>query len=397
MTGHHAVWIHSQEEARRLMGQIGADAGAYPYLVPKAVHRCIKLKKVSNRAATIIKQEMLSKGGEAAVSRETIMGDGETDVLLMGTLKQYRLLVQKLKMQPFGLPVLAREIEMILDSAEPCQRTLELPRGRQVELGRGTLIMGILNVTPDSFSDGGRYFDAAAAVERARQMKAEGADIIDVGGVSSRPGAELAAEEEELRRVLPVVKALQDEDLIISVDTFRANVARACLEAGADIINDIGRLQLDRGLLPVLVESGAPVIMMHNRLQFNQGKAYEDLVSDIIAELRESMEQAITAGVKEDRIILDPGIGFGKTPAQSRTLIKRLREFTSLGKPLLIGASRKSFIGQTLDLDVNQRMEGSLAVLAMAIDNGVDIIRVHDVKESKRAARMVDAVRNEDG
>lgn len=397
MQGHHAVLINNRDEARRFMEEIGVDRDGYLYMEPKAVFRCIRLKNIPCRSANIIKQEMLSKGGEAAVKRDALSSVGFTDVLLMGTLKQYRLLIKKLKVQPFGLKQLANEIDQILNGLEPKTFTLELNGGKSLKFGERTLIMGILNVTPDSFSDGGRYIDPAKAVERALQMKEEGADIIDVGGASSRPNSEIASEEEELKRVLPVLKELVKEDLIISVDTFRGNVAKACLDMGAHIINDIGRFQLDSSLLPVLTGYNAPVIIMHNRMQFRSGEPYEDLISDIILELKESINQAEENGLSRDKIIIDPGIGFGKTVDQNRLIVKRLWEFRSLGLPVLLGASRKSFIGQTLNLEVDERLEGSLAVAAMGIMNGADILRVHDVKATKRVALMTDAVVREDG
>lgn len=397
MKGHHAVIIRNKAEARRFLQEIGVDGGAYAYLLPKAVYRCIKLKEIPCRSANIIKQEMLSKGGEAAVKRDALSLEGNTDVLLMGSLKHYRLLLEKLRLQPFGLKKLAAEIQSILDGMEGPPRKLVLNNGQSLEMGLRTLIMGILNVTPDSFSDGGKFILKEKAVERALQMREEGADIIDIGGASSRPGSQIATQEEEIERVLPVVEELAGQDLIISVDTFRAEVARLCLEAGAHIINDIGRLQLDSGLLPVIVAAQAPVVLMDNRMQFDRDKPYNDLISDIVNDLQESISQAVNAGLDESRIIIDPGIGFGKTPAQNRLLIKRLEEFKSLGKPILVGASRKRFIGQTLGLEVNDRLEGSLGVAAMSIMNGADIIRVHDVRESKRVAQICNAVMRENG
>jgi len=397
MQGHHAVLIRDQEEARMFLKDIGADPGSYTYMVPKAVFQCIKLKDISAIAANILKQEMLSKGGEAAVKRETLSLGGNTDVLLMGSLKHYRLLLNKLKVQPFGLKKIADEVQDILDAIEKKKSTIELANNKSLEIGHRTLIMGILNLTPDSFFDGGKYCDPDIAVKRALEMIEEGADIIDIGGASSRPDSDMADEEEEIKRVLPVVKKLVNKDIIISVDTFRSKVARLCLDNGVHIINDIGRLQLDPGLLPVLVEKKAPVILMHNRLQFNQGKPYKDLISDIVYELKESIKKAIAAGLNEEKIIVDPGLGFGKNAAENRLIIKRLWELKSLGKPVLMGASRKSFIGKSLDLKVDDRLEGSLAVAVMGIMNGADILRVHDVKESKRVALMTDAVMWENG
>ncbi len=397
MSGSHVILIRNQQEARRVLEEIGVDPGAYPYLLPKASFHCIKLKDISFRGANIIKQEMLSKGGEAAIARQALFGKGSGDVLLMGTLKHYRLLINKLKVQPFGLKKVATEIENILVALEPKQQIIELPHGKSLKLGERTLIMGILNVTPDSFSDGGKYLNSDQAVKRAREMIDEGADIIDIGAASSRPDSVMAGADEEIQRLLPVMDKLAAQDIIISIDTFRGEVARAALENGAHIINDIGSLQLDSQLLPVLVEKQASVILMHNRMQIRAGEPYRDLVADIITELEDAIGHAVEAGLPGDKIIIDPGIGFGKTPGGNRLLLKRLGDFRSLGKPILIGASRKSFIGQTLGLEVNERLEGSLAAVAIAIMNGADIVRVHDVKASKRVATMTDAVMQENG
>ncbi|MGE5390229.1 MAG: dihydropteroate synthase [Deltaproteobacteria bacterium] len=397
MSGHHVVEIHDEEEARVLLKDIGVDPGAYLYLLPKAFFRFIKLKDISARAALIIKQEMLSKGGEAAISRSALSAEGTSDVLLMGNLKHYRLLIEKLKVQPFGLKPLAVEIEAMLGSVVPKRRAISLPGYRSLELGGRPLVMGILNVTPDSFSDGGKFSDQGLAVEHALEMAAQGADIIDIGGASSRPGAQIVDETEELSRVLPVVERLAGLDLILSIDTFRGSVAEACLEAGVHIVNDIGRLQLDPGLLPVVVKHRAMIILMHNRMQMLSDEPYKDLISDIIDELHQSIVQAEDAGVAPERIVIDPGIGFGKTAAQSRYIIRHLSEFHSLGYPILLGASRKSFIGKTLNLQVDDRLEASLAVTTMAVMNGADIIRVHDVKENRRVIDMTWAIMQEKG
>lgn len=397
MARHHPVFINNKEEARSVLNDIGVDEGAYPFLIPKGVHRCIKLKAIPCRAANIIKQEMLSKGGDAAVSRQALYGDGQTDVLLMGTLKQYRLLVNKLRLQPLGMRQVAGEIEVMLANLEPAVRSLALCHGKSLVLGRETVIMGILNRTPDSFYDGGRFSQLDQAVCHACEMRENGAAIIDIGGASSRPGAEIAGEQEELERVLPVVKRLAAEDMILSIDTFRGTVAKACLDAGAHIINNIGGLQLDPALMPVMKECQAPLVLMHNRLQINAGQPYQDLMADIIGELDIMIKDAIAAGLDAEKLIIDPGLGFGKTPAENRLLMKHLAAFKSLGKPVLIGGSRKRLIGETLHLDVDERLEGSLAILAIGILNGADIIRVHDVKESRRTASMIDAIKHENG
>jgi dihydropteroate synthase len=392
MYRHRAVFISNLQEARYYIDQIGAAEEAYLFMAPKAVHRCILLKDIPCRWANIIKQEMLAKGGEAAVSRESLYAEGDTDILLMGTFKQYRLLIKKLNMQPDFLKKLGQEIRVIIDYLEPNPFTMELAGGKTLELGARTLIMGILNITPDSFSDPGHYFKKEAALARAMEMVEQGADIIDVGGASSRPDSAMAEAEEELNRVLPLIKSLAREEVIISVDTFRGAVARECLAAGAHIINDIGGLQMDQDLLPVLADFKAPVVLMHNRLQYNHGLPYRDLLSDIIGELGASIKQAVNGGLKPEQIIIDPGIGFGKDRQQNLTLLKRLRDFKTLGKPILIGASRKDFIGRVLNAEITGRLEGTMAVTAVGIMNGADIIRVHDVKENVKVAQMTDAI-----
>lgn len=394
MSGHHAVFIRDYNEAKEFINAVGADDRAIAYMAPKAIFRCIKLKNISCITANIIKQEMLSKGGEAVVKREALFAQGNTDILLMGTIKHYRLLIKKLKLQPFGLKMLAEEIQIILDNLEPKRTVIPLAQGKKLEIGRKTLLMGILNVTPDSFADGARYYSTDLAVKHAEEMLAAGADIIDIGGASSHPDADITDEKEELERILPVINLLaKRDDVIISVDTFRGKVAKACLEAGAHLINDIGRLKLDAKLLPVIIEHQAPIILMHNRLQMRRGEPYEDLIADIIIELQESVEELLAAGFQKDKIIIDPGLGlFGKTVEENREIVKRLGEFKSMGYPILLGHSRKSFIGKTLGLEVEERLEGSLAVATMGIMNGADILRVHDVEATKRIILMTDAV-----
>jgi dihydropteroate synthase len=397
MQAHYVVEITDQAEARKLLQQMGVSSYGVEYMASKAVFRCVKLKHISALTANLIKQEMLSKGGEAGVAMNTASGQGFTDVLLMGTLRHYQLLMEKLKLQPFGLAALADQIKEVLDAQETCVRQLQLAHGRRLEFGKKTLVMGILNVTPDSFSDGGRYYNTEDALRHAMEMCEQGADIIDIGGASSRPNSKMAEEQEELCRVVPVIERLAREGIIMSVDTFRAKVAEKALERGAHFINDISNLQMDEDLLPVLIAAGSPVVLMHNRMQIHQDEPYTDLIADIIGDLKKSIDRALAAGLQAEKIILDPGVGFGKTPGENRMILKSLRSFKSCGYPLLLGTSRKSFIGQTLNLEVEERLEASLATVAIGIMNGADIVRVHDVKESKRVALMTDAVIRENG
>jgi len=258
--------------------------------------------------------------------------------------------------------------------------------------------MGILNRTPDSFSDGGNFLDEKKALRHIEQMVKDGADIVDIGGESTRPGAEQVSLKDELDRVIPVIrKAAANIDIPISIDTRKAEVAEAALEAGASIVNDITALQGDKEMRHVVAKHRVPVILMHMKgapRTMQQSPVYEDLISEIISYLKYSIELAKDAGVPADSIIIDPGIGFGKTTEHNLSIIRNLGRLKSLGRPILIGTSRKSFIGGVLKLDVGRRLMGTAASVAISILNGANIIRVHDVKEMVEVARLADAVLN---
>lgn len=267
------------------------------------------------------------------------------------------------------------------------------------DLGRRTLVMGILNVTPDSFSDGGRFFSLESAVAHARQLIREGADIIDVGGESTRPGAEPVPAEEELRRVLPVIRAIRKEFSVpISIDTYKAIVAEAALAAGANIVNDISALRFDPQMVEVVAHARVPVVLMHmlgTPQTMQQNPVYTDVVREIKEFLGERIAFARAHGIRE--IIIDPGIGFGKTVAHNVEILRRLSELKDLGCPILIGTSRKSFIGklggtEENPLPISERLEGTIASNVIAVLHGAQIVRVHDVAAMKRALAIVDAV-----
>ena len=266
--------------------------------------------------------------------------------------------------------------------------------GRPFEWGSRTYVAGVINMTPDSFSGDGLGGDVEAAVGQALRFQEWGADIIDVGGESTRPpslyaGAAPTSEDVEISRVIPVIEALhQRVDLPISVDTFKAEVARRALDAGASMINDIWGFTRDAEMARVAAEAGVPVILMHNQ----EHTRYADLVPDVIGALMRRCEAAVEAGVALENVILDPGMGFGKTAEHNLEILRRLGEFSVLGRPLLMGMSRKSTIGYVLDLPVEERVEGTAATVALSIANGADVVRVHDVKEMVRVARMSDAV-----
>lgn len=268
-------------------------------------------------------------------------------------------------------------------------------RDTRLQLGKRTIIMGILNITPDSFSDGGAYADIDAAVARATQMAEEGADIIDVGGESTRPGATAVSEQEELRRVIPVIKAISRAvPLPLSIDTYKANVAREALAAGAHIINDIWGCKKDSDMARVAADSGCPIVLMHNRRE----PVYEgDLLAHMLDDLQQSVQLALEAGVAASQIVLDPGIGFGKTVEHNLEAMGRLGELRQLGYPLLLGTSRKSFIYKTLGLPASDVVEGTAATVALGIAQGCEIMRVHDVRQMKRVALMCDAIVRREG
>ncbi|MDQ0340666.1 dihydropteroate synthase [Caldalkalibacillus uzonensis] len=258
-----------------------------------------------------------------------------------------------------------------------------------LDFSQQTYVMGILNVTPDSFSDGGKHQRVDQAVDHAARIITDGADIIDIGGESTRPGATPVPEEEELERVIPVVEALASRfDVPLSVDTYKANVAREALKKGAHIINDVWGAKADESMAQVAKETGAPIILMHNR----HNKDYQHLIRDMINDLYESIQLVRQAGVKEEQIILDPGIGFAKTYEHNLEVMRSLDAFTALGYPVLLGTSRKSMIGHTLNLPVDQRVEGTIATVCLGIAKGCAIVRVHDVKEVCRAVKMMDVM-----
>ncbi len=277
--------------------------------------------------------------------------------------------------------------------------------GAVLEWGSRTYVMGIINVTPDSFSGDGVGSDVDTAVCQALEFIDAGADILDIGGESTRPGSEPVTTGEELRRVLPAVEAIAAQtDAPISIDTYKAEVAAAALDAGAHIVNDVWGLRMDPDMAPLVARRGVPVIVMHNRsrprdaVQEKQlggryvGIEYEDLMADIIRELRESIDRAVEAGVDPNQIIVDPGVGFGKTVEQNLALIDQLDRLQSLGRPVLVGPSRKSFIGYTLDAPASERLLGTAAVVALAIARGADIVRIHDVAVMADVVRMADAI-----
>lgn len=262
---------------------------------------------------------------------------------------------------------------------------------RDFEVGKHTYVMGILNVTPDSFSDGGKYDVLSSAIEHASQMVIDGVDIIDVGGESTRPGYTMISEEEEMERVVPVIKAIKERwDVPVSIDTYKAKVARAAVGAGADMINDIWGLCYDGEMAGVVKETGVPVCIMHNRKE----AVYTNYMEDVFKDIGESLKIAKEAGISPDRIILDPGIGFAKNYEQNLIMLKNLEELKQFGYPLLLAASRKSVIGLATNLPADEREEGTIVTSVLAAQAGYFMVRVHDVKKNARAIKMMEAIRD---
>ncbi len=390
--------IKTSRDAVALMQQIGTDIHGVSLMKNKMVHYNFRVGPLPAAAANIIKQEMLAVGGEAAVTRGVINCSADnSDAILSASRKQFRKFCQKLRAQPFSLAQMADRLEAALRNQEKNSGLPFLCRGIEVDLKQQSLIMGILNVTPDSFSDGNRFFKLEEALIQARRLILEGADILDIGGESTRPGAARVGEDEELNRVIPVIKALRSEfpDLPISIDTYKSRVAIAALNAGADIINDISAFNFDPNMAKVAASTEAYACLMHiqgtpNAMQ--KDPTYSDLFAEICHSFENSINLAIKSGIKMEKLLIDPGIGFGKTLEHNLLLLKHLKDFTGFGLPLLIGTSRKSFIGKLTGDPVDQRLFASLATVAQALTNGANIVRVHDVAATKQALTVIDAI-----
>jgi dihydropteroate synthase len=389
--------LTSEKEALDALKRADVDPYGIQAMLPKMFHLNIVLNGLECRVANIIKQEMLSLGGDAAVARGTVACSvTRTDVILMGTLKQMQRFAEKISAQPFGLSGISERIREILKNIFMDSFLLRTSR-REMNLGERTLIMGILNVTPDSFSDGGRFDSPEKAVEEGIRMVEEGADILDIGGESTRPGSDHVSPEEEIRRVIPVIRGLAlRTDLPLSVDTMKASVARKALGEGAEIVNDVSAMGSDEAMAKVVADAGAAIVLMHMRgvpKSMQAGDlAYHSLRGEIIAYLRKRIERAGDVGIDPTQIMVDPGIGFGKTAEDNMRLIKYLREIRILGRPILVGASRKAFIGRVTGGTPAERDEGTAAAVTAAILNGGQVIRVHDVAMMKKVATMADAL-----
>jgi dihydropteroate synthase len=369
----------------------GADWDVVDAVIRRGLGRAMLVGPLALEDAQGLRRAAKEAGAIAALAKPAGRADPErADVVVMGSMKELSAAATAM-----GGDVGARVEAALRGFALPAGGMLRC-RGRDLALGERTLVMGIINVTPDSFSGDGLGADAAAAIAQGKQMVADGADILDVGGESTRPGAEAVSLEEELARVLPVVEGLAREvDVPISIDTYKSRVAEEALARGASIVNDISGLHADEEMARAAAAAGAPVVVMHIQgtpRDMQKNPRYADVIGEISDYLEEAIARAEAAGIGRDQVVVDPGIGFGKKLEHNLEILRRLREFRCLGCPVMVGTSRKSMIGMVLDLPAEERLEGTAATVALAVAGGADIVRVHDVKEMVRVARVADAI-----
>jgi len=369
----------------------GADKDVVQAVLRRGLCRAMLVGPLPFEEAQALRQAVKQAGATAVLAKPAGRADpARVEVVVMGAMEQLAAAAAGMRGEVGSRMEQARR-----NFVAPAQRVLRC-RGRQLPLGEKTLIMGIVNVTPDSFSGDGLGGDAQAAIAHGKRMVSEGADILDIGGESTRPGSEPVSVEQELGRVLPVLEALAAEvDVPISIDTYKSSVAKRALASGASIANDISGLHADEEMAGVVAGAGAAVVVMHIRgapRDMQQDPRYADVIGEISDYLEEGIARAEAAGLTRDQIVVDPGIGFGKKLEHNLEILRRLREFRCLGCPVMVGTSRKSMIGMILDLPVEQRLEGTAATVALAIQAGADIVRVHDVKKMARVARVADAI-----
>lgn len=393
--------INDADAASRELQKINVSSGGIESMFPKMDSLCIKLENVRLPAANILKQEMLSLGGDAAVARGVVNGEVPiSEVILMGNTMKYRRLAAKLNYQTyFGLPKIKDDILRLIKNRKGEKfRKLDFS-SKEIDLTQ-TQVMGILNITPDSFSDGNEYYSADKAVSHAEQLISEGASIIDIGGESTRPGAEEVTAEEELKRVIPVIKKLHSiSDVVISCDTQKSEVAKAAIESGAHIINDISALGYDENMAEVIRQNpNVKVILMHMQGKprtMQKAPHYDDVIREVTDFLAERINYCIENGIDRSRIIIDPGIGFGKRQEDNLMIMQRLSEFHCLDCPVLLGASRKSFIGRIYESSAQQREAGTLATTALAVQSGIHMVRVHNVLANHQLISTLSAIKGQ--
>jgi len=388
----------STAEIAREIDRTESDPEGVGLMTRKARIYPVRLDGVPLKAAPLLKQEMLAAGGDSAHARGVADHSvSATTVVLLGTWGQYRRLIPKLQRQPFHLGTIGSAIDLALQHYTSRNPRTVGTGPRALEVGRATRIMGVVNVTPDSFSDGGRFLDPDAAVRRVSTLVEEGADLIDIGGESTRPGATPVNPEDEWQRVGPVLERLPGERRWpVSIDTRSAAVAERALAAGADWVNDVGGLR-EPAMRALVARTGVPVVLLHMRgtpATMQADTAYQDLRGEVFGALADAAAIAETDGVRPEQILLDPGLGFGKSAEQSLELLAHVGELRSLGFPIVVGASRKSFLGAaTGGRGVADRLEAGLAAAVIAAEEGAAIVRTHDVAATRRALDLVDRMR----
>lgn len=381
----------SKSFEKKSIAEVGFDVSYLEKVVDKYDFKLYKLFDLTPQQASIIKQSALAVGSDAAVHREVITCSVEkSDVVLGGSKRQFRHLCEKLSCQPFGLKSLASDLASVIEN-----KLLSLKiRDKEFDWGKKTYLMGILNVTPDSFSDGGKFMGSKEALSQAHKLSLS-SDIIDVGGESTRPGAESVDVSDEIQRVCPVIQEIRANGIKtpISIDTRNARTAREALLIGADIVNDVSGGSYDEYMYDVVAEFDVPFIMMHSigtPSNMQENPSYQNVIDDVYLDLSSKIEKATVKGVKKDKIIIDIGVGFGKDLEHNLELLSRVGEFKSLGCPLLVGVSRKSFMRRIVDLNLFENDISTLSINSLLVSKGVDIVRIHNPELHKKPLTIID-------
>jgi dihydropteroate synthase len=393
-TNAHPIDIASASDLKRHLAEIDVSDEDIERIADRFLYCTVKLEGVDTRAANLMKSCVENLGGGLAMRKEaheyTVR---ETDVIVSGSRHTLQLLATRLRGEPFGLDAISSELAACISTGNKIISW----GNRTLDFTRKTYVMGILNCTPDSFYPGSRSATLKEAMKTAREMIEAGVDIIDVGGESSRPGSDPVPPEEEVRRVIPVVQTLrQESEVMISIDTRRRDTAERALDSGADIVNDISGLRHNDELARLVARRGVPIVLMHMRgtpKTMQKQPYYKNTISEILRELEPSISCALGAGIAPEMIIIDPGVGFGKRIQDNLRIIKELASLKSLNFPILIGLSRKAFIGEILDRPVENRLIGTITANTLAVINGANIIRVHDVADAVEMVKIIDSVR----
>lgn len=388
--------IANEADLEQELARIGADALSWAIFRAKSRVVAVKIDRLSTASANILKQTAIACGGDCAVNRAIVSGRArQSDAVLLVTMRQLPELLGRLASQPECVARLVPDLVELSGRVQTPTRVIKRGR-RKVDLGTRTHVMGILNVTPDSFSDGGRFLEPSAALDRAAAMAEEGADFIDIGAESTRPGSLPVSAKEQLSRLLPVLRSVKKRVRVpVSVDTASATVAEAALREGADMINDVTALAGDRRMAVIVARAEVPCILMHMKGQprtMQRDPKYADLMAEIVGFLGAALKRGEDAGIERRQMLVDPGIGFGKTVAHNLEILRRLSELQSLGAPVVVGPSRKRFISVVTDSPEGERVEGTIAACVLAAANGANVLRVHDVKPVVKALRLADAV-----